>query len=75
MNHAMVRYLIGWMLGVESLFLLLPALTALIYREDVVLAYVGVAALCMALAALFCHKTPTNTRLYAREGFVTVALC
>lgn len=75
MNHAMVRYLIGWMLGVESLFLLLPALTALIYREDVVLAYVGVAALCMALAALFCHKKPTNTRFYAREGFVTVALC
>ena len=75
MNHAMVRYLIGWMLGVESLFLLLPALTALIYREDVVLAYVGVAALCMALAALFCQKRPTNTRFYAREGFVTVALC
>lgn len=75
MNHAMVRYLIGWMLGVESLFLLLPALTALIYREDVVLAYVGVAALCMALAALFCHKKPTNMRFYAREGFVTVALC
>lgn len=75
MNHAMVRYLIGWMLGVESLFLLLPALTALIYREDVVLAYVGVAALCMALAALFCQKKPTNTRFYAREGFVTVALC
>lgn len=75
MNHAMVRYLIGWMLGVESLFLLLPALTALIYRENVVLAYLGVAALCMALAALFCHKKPTNTRFYAREGFVTVALC
>ena len=75
MNLAMVRYLIGWMLGVESLFLLLPALTAILYREHVVLAYLGVAAICMAIAALCCHKKPTNSRFYAREGFVTVALC
>ena len=75
MNHAMVRYLIGWMLGVESLFLLLPALTAILYREHVVLAYLGTALICLALAALFCHKKPANTLFYAREGFVTVALC
>ena len=37
MNYAMVRYLIGWMLGVESLFLLLPMLTAILYREPVVM--------------------------------------
>ena len=30
MNYAMIRYLIGWMLGVESVFLLLPTLTAVI---------------------------------------------
>ena len=75
MNYAMIRYLIGWMLGVESVFLLLPALTAVIYQEHVVLAYVGTAALCMAIAAVFCHKKPENPRFYAREGFVTVALC
>ena len=33
MNFAIVRYLIGWMLGIESIFLLLPALTAVIYGE------------------------------------------
>ncbi|WP_346704664.1 TrkH family potassium uptake protein [uncultured Agathobaculum sp.] len=75
MNLAMVRYLIGWMLGVESLFLLLPTLTAILYREHVVLAYLGAAAICMAISALCCHKKPTNSRFYAREGFVTVALC
>lgn len=75
MNHAMIRYLIGWMLGVESVFLLLPALTAILYREPVVLAYVGAAAVCLAFAGLFCHKKPGNSRFYAREGFVTVALC
>ena len=75
MNYAIIRYLIGWMLGVESVFLLLPALTAVIYQEPVVLAYVGTAAICLAVAALFCHKRPSNPRFYAREGFVTVALC
>ena len=25
MNFAIVRYLIGWLMGIESLFLLLPA--------------------------------------------------
>ena len=28
MNFAIVRYLIGWLMGIESLFLLLPAFTA-----------------------------------------------
>nr|WP_297171635.1 TrkH family potassium uptake protein [uncultured Agathobaculum sp.] len=75
MNYAMIRYLIGWMLGVESVFLLLPALTAVVYQEHVVSAYVGTAALCLAIAVLFCRKKPANPRFYAREGFVTVALC
>lgn len=35
MNYAMIRYLIGWMLGVESVFLLLPALTAILYQEHI----------------------------------------
>ena len=37
MNYVMIRYLIGWMLGVEAIFLLLPALTAVLYQEPVVL--------------------------------------
>ena len=62
MNYAMVRYLIGWMLGVESLFLLLPMLTAILYREPVVMAYLAAAVICLAFSALFCHKRPENTR-------------
>ena len=62
MNYAMIRYLIGWMLGVESVFLLLPALTAIVYQEPVVAAYLGTAAICLAIAALFCHKRPENLR-------------
>ncbi|MDO4270945.1 MAG: TrkH family potassium uptake protein [Eubacteriales bacterium] len=74
MNHAMVRYLIGWILGIEAAFLLLPALTAVIYGEAVVAAYLAAAAVCLAFAFLFCRRRPENTRFYAREGFVTVAM-
>ena len=75
MNFAIVRYLIGWMLGIESIFLLLPALTAVIYGEAELPAYLTAAAISLAGAALLCHRKPKNTRFYAREGYVTVALC
>ena len=73
MNFAIVRYLIGWMLGIESIFLLLPALTAVIYGEPELPAYLIAAAISLAGAALLCHRKPKNTRFYAREGYVTVS--
>ena len=74
MNHAMVRYLIGLMLRVEGCILLVPVLTAALYRETVAYAYLAAALLCLAIS-LFFRKKPENTRFYAREGFVTVSLC
>ena len=52
MNFVIVRYLIGWMLGIESIFLLLPALTAVIYGEPELPAYLIAAAISLAGAAL-----------------------
>ena len=72
MNLAMVRYLLGWMLGVEAVFLLFPALTALIYQEHEIGAFLSAALLCAVICWLLCRRKPENTRFYAREGFVTV---
>ena len=47
MNFAIVRYLIGWLMGIESLFLLLPAFPAVIYREPELPAYIATALICM----------------------------
>lgn len=41
MNFAIVRYLIGWLMGIESLFLLLPAFTAVITVNPELPAYIG----------------------------------
>lgn len=75
MNFAMVRYLIGWMLCVEGVFLLLPMLTAIAYQEPIAFCYLIVAAVCLVFSSLFSRYRPSNTRFYAREGFVTVSLC
>lgn len=73
MNFAIVRYLIGWLMGIESLFLLLPAFTAVIYREPELPAYIATALICMVGAGILCEYKPKNTKFYAREGFVAVS--
>ncbi|MDY3617404.1 TrkH family potassium uptake protein [Agathobaculum sp.] len=75
MNISMVRYLLGWMLGIESAFLLLPMAVALARGEREGLAFLFTAALCLLCGVLMARKKPVNNRFYAREGFVTVALC
>lgn len=74
MNYSMVFYILGYILKFESGFLLLPALVGLCYREDNILAYLIVAALCFVLGLLLTHKRPNSSNLYTHEGFVTVAL-
>lgn len=73
MNYRMIRYIIGWLLLFESLFLLIPTVTAVIYRESVFWHYLAAVALCGALGGLLALRKPKNTVLYAREGFVIVA--
>lgn len=74
MNYRMIRYIIGWLLLFECVFLAVPALTAAVYREHVVWYYLGTMALCGLLGFLCILRKPAVTALYAREGFVIVAM-
>ncbi len=75
MNFKMIRNILGWILLFEAGFMLVPAATAVVYGEWRELAHFGMTMLlCAAIGLLFIWKKPENTRLYAREGFVTVAL-
>ena len=40
MNTSMIRYILGNILKLQALFLLLPSITALIYREDTFTTYI-----------------------------------
>lgn len=75
MNFTIVRYIIGVILQFEALFLLLPALVGIIYREPTaVVSYLATALLCAVCGCMMRFRRPKHFELYLREGFATVAL-
>ncbi len=75
MNFKMIRYTLGTILVFEAIFLLFPMITALFYAEWWPLSATLISALiCVAVALPLLYKKPENTTLYAKDGFVIVAL-
>lgn len=61
------------MMGVEAVLLLLPALTALIYREYSGIYFVITAGILTVLYLLTGLKRPENQTIYGKEGMIIVA--
>lgn len=74
MNYKSIGYILGWIIKVESVFMMLPVLTAVLYREAVGIDYMACAVGAFVLATWMTHKKPEHKGFYAKEGFVTVAL-
>lgn len=74
MNYSIIVYILGWILKLEGAFMLLPCIVAVIYREKAGFSFLFVAAICLALGFATSIKRPKNPNMFAREGFVTVAL-
>ena len=71
----MIFNTVGLMLKVEAALLLLPALAALIYGESCLWSILIAAAISLAAGfALTILCKPKSQVIYAREGFITVAL-
>jgi len=75
MNLRMIRYIVGSVIQLEAAFLLLPALTALIYQEICIWVFLGVALFCLLGGHLLKGKRPENTAIFSSEGYISVALC
>lgn len=74
MNYRMVFYNIGRILLVEAALLIFPAIGSLIYNEDTLISFaITIAALAVA-GLLAVHKKPQKTSIYAKDGYVIVAL-
>ena len=58
----------------EAIFMTLPVVTAVVYRESIGFIYLGVAAVCGLLGFMCTRKKPCTKMFFAREGFVTVSL-
>lgn len=74
MNRKMILYIIGRILKAEALLLLIPAAVSLAYGEICALSFVATAAISAALGFLLSARKPKDRTIYAREGFVVVAL-
>ena len=74
MNYRMIKYITGWLLIFEALFMTLPAVTAIVYKEAELWHFLTVMAGCLVLGGLMILRKPKSTTLYAKEGFVIVSL-
>lgn len=68
MNHKMLRYMIGKMMGVEACLLLLPAFVGLLYKEAEGLSFLGVSFVLLFIFLILGLKKPDNTTIYGKEG-------
>ncbi|MBO4901414.1 MAG: TrkH family potassium uptake protein [Lachnospiraceae bacterium] len=74
MNRRMVFYILSWVLRMEAILMLLPIITAVIYREHEIVYFLISAVSCAVFSLLISPRKPKDTKMYTREGFVSVAL-
>ena len=73
MNYGIIRYIVGKMLLMEGVLLLIPTFVSLLYQESSGVYFLIVIAILTVLSLLL-SKKPEDMTLYAKEGFVIVAL-
>lgn len=74
MNFRVVIYMLGWLLDFEGIFLMLPCLVGTIYREEDTVFFAVSALICLVTGFVITRFKPKNKSMYAREGFIIVAL-
>lgn len=75
MNRRMVLYMLGRIITLESIILLLPAICSLIYKESCFFSFIITSIITLGLGLLLSGiKTPKDKTIFAREGFMIVAL-
>lgn len=74
MNKKMIIYTLGKLAQITGLLMYTPGIVALIYRETEGFAYTIVGSVLLGLGTLISRKHPHKKNIYAREGFVIVAL-
>ena len=74
MNKSMIAYILGWIMKLEGLFMLIPVLVALIYREHNGVWFAIVAVCALVFGAVVTHKKPESNVFYMREGCIATAM-
>ena len=74
MNYGMIKYTLGWLLIFEAGFFLVPLITGLCFLELATFAFLLAMAIAAGIGTLLILKPPASKNLYAKDGFVIVAL-
>lgn len=74
MNYRMIAYVLGVILLIESAFMTLPVLVALIYGEQSGYCFLFTLLVTALLGGLLILLRPKKRTLYVKEGFVITAL-
>ncbi|MBQ9757770.1 MAG: TrkH family potassium uptake protein [Clostridia bacterium] len=74
MNYKMISYVLGCVLNIEAAAMVLPFLCAVLYDESAKWVFLLCAALCMVVGVPLVLARPKNKTMFAKEGFVAVAL-
>lgn len=74
MNRRMVFYIIGQIIKSQALLLMLPASVGAYYGEECVTDFLATAVIAAGVGFFCTRRRPENRVIYAREGFVVVAL-
>jgi trk system potassium uptake protein TrkH len=74
MNSSIIRYILGQVLRLEAVFMLLPCIVALVYREPSGIWFLVSAAIGLILGQLATLRKPKSTVFYLKEGCAATAL-
>ncbi len=74
MNYRMIGYIVGQIVRVEGILMLPAFICSLIYGEDDLLCFIIPILLALLIGTLLSLKKPSDTSIFAKEGFVSVAL-
>lgn len=74
MNYGMIIHMLGWICYFEAVFMMLPVLVSVCYRETAGYAYLAVMALCAVTGFLATRRKIKSRRIYGRDGLVIVSL-
>ena len=74
MNISMILRILGWILKFEGLFMLLPCMVSLIYKETDGYYYLMTAIVCWILGFILTRKKVNKNEFYIKDGLVSVSV-
>ena len=75
MNRRMILYILGYVLKIETALMLVPLLTAVIYKEKEGYGFLITSIISLVLGLLMTIKKPKTSVFYLKEGCLITSFC